>query len=215
VSVGASGPGIDAIVTSVRKAYDEVGGLAYATAYAGIATDIAPILEEFLARGDGGILDLGCGAGRYMAWLESRGRNVVGVDLSPGMLTRARPHVRGALVAMDMRHLGFKDQQFAGIFCASSLHHLPKSVVSPAPREVSRVLVRGGVLFVNVREGQGEGYEHGHEFGAVERCFSRYQPREIGGMSTEAGFTVVLSETSHVQDHLARRWLRVLATNRL
>jgi len=59
------------------------------------------------------VLDLACGAGRHAAELERLGAHVVGFDLSPSMLHRARAGVRGPLVRGDMRALPFRPGSFA------------------------------------------------------------------------------------------------------
>jgi SAM-dependent methyltransferase len=59
------------------------------------------------------VLDLACGAGRHAAELERLGARVVGLDLSPSMLRRARLRVRGPLVRGDMRVLPFRPASFA------------------------------------------------------------------------------------------------------
>jgi len=64
------------------------------------------------AEGDW-VLDLACGAGRHAAELERLGARVVGFDLSPSMLRRARAGVRGPLVRGDMRALPFRPGSFA------------------------------------------------------------------------------------------------------
>jgi SAM-dependent methyltransferase len=38
----------------------------------------------------GRVLDVGCGAGRFMLWLRNRGHEVVGVDISPGAIEACR-----------------------------------------------------------------------------------------------------------------------------
>lgn len=38
----------------------------------------------------GRVLDVGCGAGRFMLWLRERGHDVVGVDISPGAIEACR-----------------------------------------------------------------------------------------------------------------------------
>src|SRR5258706_5988125 len=63
------------------------------------------------AEGDW-ILDLACGAGRHAAELERLGARVVGFDLSPSMLRRARAGGRGPLVRGDMRGLPFRPGSF-------------------------------------------------------------------------------------------------------
>jgi len=59
------------------------------------------------------VLDLACGAGRHAAELERLGAQVVGFDLSPSMLRRARARVHGPLVRGDMRALPFRAGSFA------------------------------------------------------------------------------------------------------
>ncbi len=49
------------------------------------------------------ILDLGCGTGRHSVELARRGYQVVGVDLSPGQLARAREKAAEADVGVDFR----------------------------------------------------------------------------------------------------------------
>lgn len=58
------------------------------------------------------ILDLACGAGRHAAELERAGARVIGLDLSPAMLFRARRRVTAPLVRGDMRVLPFKPRTF-------------------------------------------------------------------------------------------------------
>jgi SAM-dependent methyltransferase len=50
-------------------------------------------------------LDVGCGAGRHMAALERAGARAIGLDLSAGLLRRARLASRSPLVRADMRAL--------------------------------------------------------------------------------------------------------------
>ena len=61
------------------------------------------------------VLDLACGSGRHAAELErlAGGTRVVGFDLSPPMLRRARARTRAPLVRGDMRALPFRPGTFA------------------------------------------------------------------------------------------------------
>jgi SAM-dependent methyltransferase len=58
------------------------------------------------------VLDLACGSGRHAAELERLGASVVGFDLSPPMLRRARARTRAPLVRGDMRALPFRPGTF-------------------------------------------------------------------------------------------------------
>ena len=71
------------------------------------------IISEVLCSHPARVLDLACGAGRYLRVLHERGADVVGLDLSAVLLAEARrlgiaaPMVRG-----DMRYLPFRRGQF-------------------------------------------------------------------------------------------------------
>jgi SAM-dependent methyltransferase len=60
------------------------------------------------------VLDLGCGPGRHAAQLVTTGARVVGFDLSPALLSRARQRLppEAHLVRGDMRRLPFRDRAF-------------------------------------------------------------------------------------------------------
>ena len=69
-------------------------------------------LARLIGRPEGQrILDLGCGYGRVSTPLRERGYRVVGYDLSPALLNRARERdPAGAWVRGDMRDLPFSGQ---------------------------------------------------------------------------------------------------------
>ncbi|MGH7537752.1 MAG: class I SAM-dependent methyltransferase [Gemmatimonadales bacterium] len=95
------------------------------------------------------VLDLACGAGRHAAELERAGARVVGLDLSPTMLHRARTLSRVRLVRGDMRQLPFRAASFGlavnlftsfGYFRDDAEHrvvvHQVASVLAPGGRFV-------------------------------------------------------------------------------
>jgi ubiquinone/menaquinone biosynthesis C-methylase UbiE len=78
--------------------------------------------------------------------MARRGRRVVGVDLSSGMLRHARRKARAAGVAdraqwaqMDARRIPFGDDSFPLVVCAMSLHEMGEGERVQVLREIRRV----------------------------------------------------------------------------
>jgi SAM-dependent methyltransferase len=181
--------GIAAVIERMRDAYDQIAPL-----YPGTNTPMPDDLQAIAVRllqlsGTApALLDVGCGPGRHMAWFESQGARSTGIDLSHAMLLHARRLVRGPVLQMDMRTLGFHDGVFTTIWCCASLLHLPRSEAPRALRELRRVLVRGGICFLAVQEGTGEGWERRQRYGSVERLFTRYGLEEMATLMRQSGF---------------------------
>ncbi|WP_346730108.1 class I SAM-dependent methyltransferase [Bradyrhizobium sp. IC3195] len=93
-----------------------------------------PILEGFyveIARERGGrVLDLACGSGRLTIPLARAGFQVVGGDLSPQMLERARSYARAQAVELDLVQLDMRDFDLGGrtfdtiVVAVNSILHL-------------------------------------------------------------------------------------------
>lgn len=83
------------------------------------------------------VLDVGCGTGAIQ---RASGLDIIGLDLSPGMLARAT----GPRAAADVVALPFADGDFDVVVSASSLHYWPDPV--RALVEIRRVLKPRGRL---------------------------------------------------------------------
>jgi trans-aconitate methyltransferase len=104
------------------------------------------VLELLAPRPGERILDLGCGTGQLTSQIASRGAEVLGLDLSLGMIDEARkkfPALR--FEAGDARSLKFADE-FEAVFSNAALHWIPEAerVVSG----VARALRPGGRFVV-------------------------------------------------------------------
>jgi ubiquinone/menaquinone biosynthesis C-methylase UbiE len=160
---------------------------------------------EACGRQDKLILDLGCGAGRDMAWLEAHGMTAVGADLSMGMLAEAQKRVLGGLLQLDMRRLAFPNQQFAAVWCQAALLHIPKAQAAGVLAEMARVLLEQGLLYVSTQRGDTEGFET-RAYEPQERYYVHYQPEELAGVLRGAGFSVV----DQGQGEARRPWIWAL-----
>jgi SAM-dependent methyltransferase len=156
-------------------------------------------------------VEVGCGPGRDMAWLEGQGLAAIGVDLSRGMLLQARQRVRGPLLQMDMRRLAFGNTRFHGAWCNAALLHLPRADVPGVLSRIASLLVPRAPLFLSLQGGSGETWEHGAYGHTVDRFFARYSPDEVVAMLVGAGFTV---QEQAQRPAGTRLWLQFLALAR-
>jgi len=108
---------------------------------------IRPLLFQGLS---GRLLDAGVGTGRNFPFYP-HGANVVGIDLSSAMLSRAsrRLHLSAAvieLMQMDVTELDFPDASFDGAVATFLFCVLPDELQLTALRELGRVVKPGGVI---------------------------------------------------------------------
>ena len=109
--------------------------------------------RTFASSAGGPVLELGSGTGRVIAPLARTGLQVVGIDRSPEMLTRARRRVRRlgrasrvGLVRGDMTALPFDVAAFAGVLAPYGVLQslLSDRALTATLTEVARVLREGG-----------------------------------------------------------------------
>ena len=138
------------------------------------------------------VLDAGCGTGAYTAAIHERVARIDALDLSAGMLARARAkfgaEVEAGRVAFHrgaITDLPFEDRRFDGVMINQVLHHLDDdgdagwSLHRRVFAECARVLRPGGVLVVNScsRAQIGEGHWYYRLIpGAARRMAARFAP---------------------------------------
>jgi SAM-dependent methyltransferase len=138
------------------------GDAGFASVYDAIYADPAFLAAQlvFLERAFEGrlgpLLNAGCGTGRHLVPLCKQGYRVIGVDISPAMLTMARINLTEAglsssLVRGDLRSLPF-GPVFGGIFCLDSplALILGEDGLAAALAALHRSLRPGGVLVAEI-----------------------------------------------------------------
>lgn len=131
----------------VRSDFDEIARLAESGASGRDRYDA--FLLSLIPAAAAHVLDVGCGLGRLTWAIASSGRYVVGVDLSPVMVDRARG--AGALDQASFRvgdflELDFSGQSFDCIVSAAALHHMDHDA---ALARMVGLLSPGGRLIVH------------------------------------------------------------------
>jgi ubiquinone/menaquinone biosynthesis C-methylase UbiE len=124
---------------------------ALATAATFLSPDLARRLRDALGeRRRGRILDLACGPGVVCESLAAEAEKVVGVDLTPEMIRRARArcaaHPNAEFREAAVEALPFRDGEFGAVVTRLSLHHFEEP--RAALREARRVIAPGGRLVV-------------------------------------------------------------------
>ena len=110
---------------------------------------MSDVLDQLALAGDETVLDVGCGNGLYLAELERRAHRgrVVGLDLSAGMLARARSRTATAALAVaDAMRLPAADAVVDVTLALHMLYHVPDP--EHAVRELRRVTRPGGRVAV-------------------------------------------------------------------
>ena len=186
--------------------YDEIAG-AYAARWARGET-LAGARSRFVASLAPGarVLDVGCGPGHDAACLRALGLRAYGVDRSRGMLREARRR-QVPIVQGDMRQLPVADARLDGLWVSASLLHIPKRDVPGVLAEFRRVLPPGGVLYLGVKAGQGEGWFEAAQYergGARQRFFAFYTEAELDELLERAGFAVT---DGWLDEAPSQRWI--------
>jgi SAM-dependent methyltransferase len=183
----------DATTNDVRVSYDRVADeyvQRISDELKGKPLDRA-LLDRLASSVTSPLCDMGCGPGQVGRYLHERGAQVVGVDLSPGLVEYARRLNPGIEFRVgDMRALDFGDDTFGGMAAFYSLIHIPPQDMPQTLRELWRVLRPGGLLLLAFHIG--DQVLHLDEWWGHAVCldFRFFQPAAITAALEQAGFVI-------------------------
>lgn len=131
-----------------------------------LPTDMYALLQRYFMRG-GKTADIGCGAGRDVAWLNEHGFPAVGYDAAEGLLAQA---------AADYPSLNFRrdalpdlnsiaSDSYDNVLCETVLMHLLPDEITRACARLMDILRPNGTLYLSwrVEESASRRDASGHE----------------------------------------------------
>jgi SAM-dependent methyltransferase len=160
----------------------------------------------------------GCGDGRDSRFLTSLGLAITSFDLSEQMLKIAMAKdPQGRYVLLDLRDVAQSAGPYDGIFASGCLHHLAKPEFAQCVQSCRALLSAAGVLYLNMKEGQGERFENkpGPRYpGGAEarerlqgkRFYAYYQREEL--LSVLKNFEILHEQKLLFGDGAFEFWLR-------
>jgi SAM-dependent methyltransferase len=140
------------------------------------------------------VLDLGCGSGENMIPLVHRGADVIGIDISPELISIAEQRLDKACLSAIVRVGSAYETQLADdsvdvVFCMSLIHHLDIALVR---EEMRRILRPGGSIVVKEPVRFSHSYESLRSIFPSQEDVSEYEhPLTKGELRTlQEGFLV-------------------------
>jgi SAM-dependent methyltransferase len=183
----ADNPGTD-YKTLVKQSYDTL-----AVRYEEMRrVEPSPVLNPLIERlhdGDS-ILDIGCGAGVPVARTLANRFRVTGVDISEGMIKRARANVPGAEFNNgDIMEAEFPESSFNAVTAFYSIFHLPREEHPELLRRIYRWLKPGGYLLATLSYCNDAPYTE--DYFGVTMYWSNYGLDEYKRLLAESGFNIL------------------------
>ena len=170
----------------------------------------AKTLEVLELKEDDWLLDVGCGTG-WAVMQAARmvpGGRACGIDLSPGMISRANGLTDGlsnvGFKVGDAESIPYPDESFDAVMCTNSFHHYSapvralsemRRVLKPGGRLVIQDSDRGACLWVKLWDLINRTFEKGH--------VRYYSPQEVFRLLEEAGVDraeLLAAEHSHFRN---------------
>lgn len=140
----------------------------------------------------GPVADAGCGTGRVSAYLAARGLDVIGIDLSPGMVDVARrtyPELHFEVGALE--ELPLPDASLGGLVAWYSIIHTAPERLPVIVAQAARALRPGAWLLAAFQAGDGQRVDRTSAYGQpVTMTNYRHDPEHVVDVLEDHGFKI-------------------------
>lgn len=143
------------------------------------------------------VLDVGCGIGRWAVWLQARGFDVAGADLSPNGVQYARQWAEDLgltipFTCAPVTESAFPHRRFDAVVAALILDLVSPGEFGVALERIREALVPNGVLFTLFNPTTADEPDPDNPTAGITRVL--YTDEEIIGHLERAGFSLVNRE---------------------
>ncbi len=174
-------------------------------------------IDQFLQSLEGkNVLDAGCGNGRDCKYINQKGFNVKGIDLSKEMLVIAKKMVpKVDFEVMDITNITYSDNSYDGIISNCSFFHIPVEELPKTLNSFSKILKPNGKLLLILQEGLGEAMIEEPFRKGVYIYINYFSVKQISELLLKHGFEIdsILKEESPNDLELGKAKLIVLSHN--
>lgn len=124
-------------------------------AYASLGFEIYPLFKKFISRSNFQLksaLDIGCGDGRYLKYLQRLGFKIDGIDSSPTAveITRKLFKNNSRIKRVDMYQYRIPAEKYDFIFSINTLQHGKKAAIKRVINRIFRSLKDGGKIIITL-----------------------------------------------------------------
>jgi SAM-dependent methyltransferase len=168
------------------------------------------------------ILDLGCGTGRHLVFLENLGYQSFGLDISSTGLTYSRQWLQekghpARILMADMTSLPYSSSSFNIIISTYVIHHNTLAGMRRTIKEMYRLLTPGGTILLSIPSTRGYRHDKGRQIepGTVipdigQDCGIPHHYSDLGEIACEfAGYVIreiKLDEVMNDDGYLSSHW---------
>lgn len=123
--------------------------------WATLSEGIHPLFKVFLSESNFGlkyVLDIGCGTGKYLEFLQSNGFKTDGIDSSEAAveMTRKVLNANSAIICKNMFEFDIPNNKYDLIISISTIHHGTKKQVQSLINKIHEALVTNGKVFITL-----------------------------------------------------------------